>query len=180
MSRSIASPSMSASGPHVVGAFLSQRRIGAVHIAHGELTLVGGRSLRKQRIFLFEDHDVQPGLPGLDRAGRQRTKEAAAQSFSGRTGARQRPCDGKGRVVPAEAPLMVRHTVIGGLVQHFSRAAGDGGTMGEARWNPALAPVAGRQHDTQPSSEGGLTAPQVDRHVLDLARHHAHQLPCGR
>jgi hypothetical protein len=73
--------------------------------------------------------------------------------------------------------LGLRVVVVGGLVEDLGHVGEHEESVGEALGDPELPLVLGGQHVALPLPERGRAAPQVHRHVEDLALDDANQLP---
>src|SRR5262245_43360603 len=87
----------------------------------------------------------------------------------------ERPIDLQVGVVPLHADLALRVVKIVAFVYDLRGLAGDAEAVSEPRRDVNLAEVFSRQPDADPLPEVWRAAPNVDRHVVDLALDHANQ-----
>ena len=85
-----------------------------------------------------------------------------------------RPVNSQIGVVPEDHALKLRGVVIGGLVEEFGRVAEYDEAVREARRNPQLAFVVGREDLADPSAKGRRILADIYRHIEDLAGNGTH------
>jgi len=92
---------------------------------------------------------------------------------------RDRPFNGKVRVVPDDPALALRVVKVAALVEKLGLVAQDVEAVREAFRHEEHALVFGREHLPDPFPERGAAAADVHGHVEDLPRYHAHEFRLG-